>query len=341
MDIARASQPRRKHAGTRFSSTRRAIEQLDGRRVLVTGASGFIGGRVCERLAAAGVDVTGTSRSKPTGNQGVRWLPVDLSDAAATREAVRTARPDVIMHLAGAVWGSPDSSLLERTIEANLLGTVNLLTAAQHESTSRVIVTGTMMEPDFSDAEGIANSPYAASKWASSIYARMFHALYDLPVVILRLFMVYGPGDSDDRKLIPHVIHSLLGGREPELSSGRWEVDWVYVEDAVDAYICAGTADGAEGHTVDVGSGEIVSVRHAVETIAGVIDNGVGPRFGARPDRPNELTRVADVRAAWELIGWRPGVSLAEGLERTVAWHAQQLGLSAPGSIAAASRAAR
>ena len=199
MDIARASQAPRTHPGTRFSSTRRAVEQLDGRRVLVTGASGFIGGRVCERLAAAGVDVTGTSRSKPTGNQGVRWLPVDLGDAAATREAVRTARPDVIMHLAGAVWGSPDSSLLERTIEANLMGTVNVLTAAQHESTSRVIVTGTMMEPDFSDAKGIANSPYAASKWASSIYARMFHALYDLPVVILRLFMVYGPGDSDDR----------------------------------------------------------------------------------------------------------------------------------------------
>ena len=204
------------------------------------------------------------------------------------------------MHLAGQVWGTTDSSFVMPALQSNLLGTINLLAAAQEVGTRRVIVTGTMMEPDFARASGVPNSPYAASKWASSVYARMFHALYDLPVVNLRLFNVYGPGDHHDRKLIPYIIHSLLSGEAPELSSGRWEADWVYVDDVVDAYLCAAVADGAEGRTFDVASGQLVSVRRVAEMLTGLVGSGVRPRFGARPDRPNELARMADLTAARE-----------------------------------------
>jgi UDP-glucose 4-epimerase len=298
---------------------------LRGERVLVTGAGGFVGGRVCRRLATAGADVVGTSRSEPADLPDIEWIPGDLRDSDTASAVAREARPDVVVHLAGHVEGSPETGLLAPTLETNVLGTINLLQAALEAGARRVIVTGTMMEPDFGAARGVPNSPYAASKWASSAYARMFHAIYDLPVVILRLFMVYGPGQSEARKLIPFIIQSLLRGEEPELSSGRWEVDWVYIDDVVDAFLCAAVAGDIHGQTIDVGTGRLESVARVAQRLAAMIGGEVGVRLGARPDRPGELARTADVRRTEELIGWTPRVSLRDGLERTVDWHTRQL----------------
>jgi len=294
--------------------------------VLVTGASGFVGAKLCERLESVGATVLGLSRSEPTdGNPPKDWLRADLGDPSSADAAIRHARADVIIHAAGHVWGTPSPDVIVPTLHSNLLGTVNLLSAAQNAGVGRVILTGTMMEPDFLGADGVPNSPYAASKWAGSVYGRMFHALYDLPVVNLRLFMVYGPGDGDERKLIPTIVQSLLRGDAPPLSSGRWEVDWVYIDDVVDAYLCAAVADGVEGRTFDVASGQLASIRRVAETLTELVGNGVRPRFGARPDRPNEVARVADVGAAQEHLGWRASVSLEEGLRRTIEWHAERL----------------
>jgi UDP-glucose 4-epimerase len=306
--------------------TAQVAEALRGRRILVTGASGFVGARLCERLESLGAQVLGLARSEPvSGNPPATWLRADLGDPESARAAIGHARADVIMHVAGHVWGTPDPGVIVPTLHSNLLGTVNVLTAAHQTGARRVIVTGTMMEPDFAGADGVPNSPYAASKWASSVYGRMFHALYDLPVVNLRLFMVYGPGDGDGRKLIPCIIQSLLRREAPPLSSGRWPVDWVYIDDVIDAYLCAAVADGVEGHTFDVGSGQLVPIRRVAEILTGLIGNGVRPRFGVRPDRPNEVARVADVAGAQELLGWRASVRLEEGLRRTIEWHAEQL----------------
>ena len=303
------------------------VEGLRGRRVLVTGASGFVGARLCARLESVGATVLGLARSEPAdGNPPANWLRADLGEPESAHAAIRHARAEVIMHAAGHVWGTPDPDVIVPTLHSNLLGTVNLLTAARDAGVGRVIVTGTMMEPDFAGADGVPNSPYAASKWASSVYGRMFHALYDLPVVNLRLFMVYGPGDGDERKLIPCIIQSLLRGTAPPLSSGRWEVDWVYIDDVVDAYLCAAVAEGVEGRTFDVASGQLVSIRRVAETLTGLIGSGVRPRFGVRADRPNEVARVADVAAAREQLGWRARVGLDEGLARTIEWHAELLG---------------
>ena len=163
-----------------------------------------------------------------------------------------------------------------------------------------------MEEPDLGDPEAVAQSPYAASKWAALAYARLFHALYGLPIVHLRVFMVYGPGQRDLRKLVPYMTVSLLRGRSPELTSGTREVDWIYVDDVVDAFLRAAVAPGIEGASLDVGSGELVTVRALVVRLRDLVGGDVEPSFGAVADRQLERVRVADPTSAAEAMGWDP-----------------------------------
>jgi nucleoside-diphosphate-sugar epimerase len=291
--------------------------------VLVTGASGFIGSRLCDRLVALGHEVHATSRSKHEATD-IRWWQVDLSDVDATRAVVHAAAPDAIVHLASLVYGAPDIELVWPTLNSNLVSTVSLLDAAASAGGPRVLVAGTMMEPDHEGAAGVAGSPYAVAKAASSAYARMFHVLYGLPVTVLRLFMVYGPGQPV-RKLIPHVIVSLSRDEAPTVSSGRWEIDWVYVDDVVDAIVRAIHADGIAGTTLDIGSGELVTMRAVVERLAELVGSPTRPRFGAQDDRPNEVPRAADVETTRAVLGWTGATSLDDGLLRTIEWYRREL----------------
>ena len=153
----------------------------------------------------------------------------------------------------------------------------------------------------------------------------MFHALYNTPVAILRLFMVYGPGQQDLRKLVPYVTLSLLKGETPELSSGARKVDWIYVDDVVAGYLTATTAKGVEGSTIDLGSGRLDTVRTVVEELVGIIKPSVQPLFGSVPERVLEQTRTADAEGSFRRIGWRTQVNLRDGLARTAEWYREKL----------------
>ena len=183
----------------------------------------------------------------------------------------------------------------------------------------RVLLAGSLEEPPAGEPAPVPQSPYAAAKWGASAYARMFHALYATPAVVLRLFMVYGPGQRDAAKLVPYATRALLAGEPPRVTSGTREVDWVYVDDVVDAFVAAAAAPGIDGATIDVGTGELHSVRHVVETLVR-LTGGPPPELGALPDRPLEVVRAADAERAAQLLGWRAQVPLDDGLARTVAW---------------------
>jgi nucleoside-diphosphate-sugar epimerase len=149
----------------------------------------------------------------------------------------------------------------------------------------------------------------------------MFHVLYGVPIVLARVFMVYGPAQGDRSKLIPYVIDSLLRGQSPRVSSGTRLVDWIYVSDVVEGLVAMAVAPGIEGSTVDVGSGQLTSIRGIVEALTRLVDVGLEPAFGARPERPMESERAADADAAFRAIGWRAAIPLDEGLRRTIAWY--------------------
>jgi UDP-glucose 4-epimerase len=302
-------------------------EALAGRRVLVTGASGFIGARLCERAGKLGAVVHGVSRrSSPAASPAVHWEQLDLTDEAAVRAVARRVQPHVVLHLASEVSGDRSAEAVLPMLHANFVAAVNVMLACHEVGCRRVVLAGSMEEPDLGDPDAVAQSPYAAAKWAALTYAQMFRALYELSVVHLRIFMVYGPGQRDLRKLIPYVTTSLLRGEPPELMSGDREVDWVYVDDVVDAFLAAAVAPGAYGASLDIGSGELVTVRAVVAHLRRLVGGSVEPSFGALPDRRLERVRVAEPASAATAIGWRPRTPLEDGLARTVEFYRAQLG---------------
>lgn len=237
------------------------------RNVLITGASGFIGAHLCRALVQQGHRVVGISRRRPEAvpADAIR-KQVDLGNAKAVAALMRDEKPEVIYHLASHVAGSRDRTLVRPTFEANLASTVYLMDAAAERGCRRFILTGSLEEPE--QVQAAPSSPYAAAKAAATAYARMFHALYDFPAVIARLFMVYGPDQKDQRKLVPYVINALLAGQSPRMSSGTRLVDWIYVADVVEGLMKLAAADGVEGATIDLGTGQLESVRFVVERIA-------------------------------------------------------------------------
>ena len=292
-----------------------------GRTVLVTGASGFIGSRLCERLRDLGAVVHGVSRRQRNDGAVSRWWQAELDDELATRQLVESVAPEIIFHLASFVSGKREIEYVLPALRSNLLSTVNLLISTTEYRCPKLVLTGSLEEVEGNAATATPTSPYAAAKGAASTYARMFHTLYGTPVVTARLFMVYGPNQKDHTKLVPYVALSLLQGQVPQLMSGTREVDWVYVDDVVDAYLSLASKEGIEGEIVDVGSGELTSVRRVVDQLADLIEPDVRPHFGSIEDRPLERVRVADVEHIYSLTGWKSKTPLVEGLKQTVDWY--------------------
>jgi nucleoside-diphosphate-sugar epimerase len=228
-------------------------------------------------------------------------------------------RPNTVFHLAGYVRGARDLEHVLPAFSGNLVTTVNLLTVATDMGARRIVLAGSMEEP--AEEGDHPSSPYAAAKWAAGGYARMFFALYQTPVVVARLFMTYGPGQEDRRKLIPYVTTSLLDGEAPRLSSGRREVDWIYVSDVVEGLLAVAAVPHLEGAAVDLGSGALVPIRTVVRKLVALVGAPVEPLFGALPERPLERVRAAERAATEARLGWRPVVDLDEGLRRTVEWY--------------------
>jgi UDP-glucose 4-epimerase len=291
-----------------------------GSRILLTGASGFIGYHLCARLSACELEVHATSRRDQGPAGGPFWWQADMADLAAARHVFAALKPDIVIHLAGLTGANTDSELVLPTYHSLATSTVNVLLQATEYGCRRVILVGSLNEPALRTEIPIPGSPYAAAKWIGSTYGRMFHSLYRTPVVILRPFMAYGPAQAPN-KLIPSTTLSFLRGEAPRLSSGFTRGDWVYIDDVVDAFIIAAATPGIEGQTFDLGTGSLTSIRSLVQKLLDVMGLNIVPQFGAIPDRPHEQEIVADTRPAVEWLGWRAQTSLEIGLRKTAAWY--------------------
>jgi UDP-glucose 4-epimerase len=310
-------------------STPAAVEEcFRGAVVAVTGATGFIGSQLAARLCQLGAQVHGIARSKhDLVNARYRSHELDLRDHAAVKAAIESIAPDFVFHLAGHVTGATGLQHVIPAFESNLASTVHLLTACAETGCGarRIVLTGSLVEPSPDELETVPGSAYAAAKWASASYARMFHALYGLPTNVARVFMVYGPGQRDETKLVPYVVRTLLSGQAPGVTSGQRLIDWIHVTDVVEGFLAIASTPGIEGQSIDLGSGQVISTMDLVLKISALIGGPVVPRFGALPDRPMEPCRIADVARAFDKTGWRPGISLDEGLSTVVAYYRKRL----------------
>lgn len=302
---------------------------LTGRRALVTGARGFIGSRLVRSLLDDGAEVHVLIRPddhRPVhavaSTRGlahrITWHRCDLVDVDAVQAVFREIAPEVVFHLASRVQGHRDLALALPMLEDNTRAAVNIMTAASEVGVARLVLAGSVEEPHGGDEAPC--SPYAAAKAATTGYARLFADQWDLPVTVLRLAMVYGPGQTDERKLVPHVATSLLRHRTPSLASGSRPIDWVYVDDVCDAFTAAATHPCAPGLVADIGSGTSTTIATTVHLLAQVAryDGDLG--FGRLEDRRNDIARIADLALATERLDWRPQTDLRTGLMRTLEW---------------------
>lgn len=309
-----------------MSPTQFDYAPLRGKNALVTGAGGFIGAHLCRMLDQHGAAVHALNRrTKTAGSRAREWV-VDAAELAPLRRVFEEVRPDYVFHLASHVSGSRELATILPTFRDNLATTVNLLGLATEFACRRIVLAGSLEEAAEGDISVLVPaSPYAVAKLSQTLYARTFHALYGTPVVTARIFMVYGPGQWDLKKLVPYVTVSLLAGRSPRLGPGTRPVDWVYVDDVAEGLVRAALAPGVDGRAVDLGTGQLTLVRSVVEQLGALIDGEGAPQLGALPERPAEQVRVADPAATRALLGFAPSTPLARGLEHTVAWYRARL----------------
>jgi UDP-glucose 4-epimerase len=282
------------------------------KRVLVTGASGFLGGHLLAALAG-GAEVFATSRSE-RHDQRARWFKIDLANPDAVTQLFLEVHPHLVFHLSSKANGYRDISLVREVFEAEVLSTLSILLACAAAPVERLILPGSLEEPDGSDAP---SSPFAAAKASSTLYSRMFHLLYEVPTVHTRLFMCYGKGQPD-WKVIPYAISCLRRGECPKIASPDRQVDWIYAPDAIEGLLASSSIRGLEGCSVDIGSGHFTTIGDVVGILGSIINPTLTLAFGPGAPRAYEQVKKADVGRTEALTGWRAQTSLLEGLRLTV-----------------------
>jgi CDP-glucose 4,6-dehydratase len=323
--------------------------KLDGHRVLVTGAYGLIGSWLVGELLAARAQVCVIRRDTPLRSALVTMglearvavVEGDICADGLVARALAEYEIQSVFHLAAqTIVGAARRSPLS-TFETNIRGTWTVLEACRQYGVECVIVASSDKaygpQPSLPYHEGMAlkpRSPYEASKAAADMLARSYWCTWELPVAVTRLANVYGGGDVNDSRLVPEAVVAALSGRAPVIrSDGTPERDFLYVEDAVAAYLAlwdalahspAACADsgGVAGEAFNAGGGTPHSVLEVVELISRLVGSAVEPDIRGSGTPFGEIDRQwVDYSKLHALTRWEPELSLEEGLRRTIDWY--------------------
>ncbi|MFC1641301.1 NAD-dependent epimerase/dehydratase family protein [Myxococcota bacterium] len=317
----------------------RASRFWDGKRVFITGANGFVGQHLARVLVSAGARVIGFDRSEGTPGERGATTQGTLDDAASLRTVLEQTKPEVLFHLAALPLVADRTASAIPVFETNVRGTWNLLESARGVEGISAIVMASTLRVYGRDTGAVDESApllpsdvYDVSKACADFVALSYHRMCGVPVAVLRLSNVYGPGDSHALRLIPSLMLRLKDGLDPVLrSDGSAEFDFLYVDDAVQAFLCAAEhAEQAAGEIFNVGTGSPTSVldvlRMAVQ-VSGHPSNDPQLRPACAPVTAERSW--ADIRKIQAMLGWTPTVGIEDGLRRT--WSVYQT--SEPGCL--------
>jgi len=324
---------------------------LKGKRVLVTGAGGFIGSHLAERLAELGATTRAGVRYSSTGSRGwladsprkndIEVVTTDITDRDTVRKAAQGI--DIVFHLA-ALIGIPYSyDAPQSYVRTNVEGSVNVFQAARDAGAERIVHTstsevyGTARYVPIDEAHPLqGQSPYSASKIGADKQAEAFWSAFQMPVVTIRPFNTYGPRQSA-RAVIPTIVTQALAGSRIKLGNLRPTRDLNFVLDTVEGFCLAAVSQDCLGQTINLGTGREISIGDLAKKICTLM--GVNPEIenDAERIRPelSEVDRLcADASQARKLLGWEPKHDLDEGLRETIQWIRERPGTYNVGSYA-------
>ena len=299
-------------------------------RFLVTGAAGFVGARLCRALAERGEDVHAlvgaeTRTWRLDDEKRIVRHPADLRDAAAVRGVIEAVRPTVVYNLAthGAY---PHQTDARRVIDTNVIGLTNLLEACETIDYRLFVHTGSsseygrksapMRENDLLEPESV----YGVSKAAQSLLCRQWAARHGRPIVVFRLFSVYGPFEEPTR-LIPRLLGAALDDAPLDMASPRTSRDFVYIDDVVAALSGVERLAALSGAILNLGTGVQTNLAEVVQTLELIAGKLLAVRWEAMASRPWDTdVWVADTTALRSALGWTPPTRFREGLAQSLDW---------------------
>ena len=312
--------------------------------VLITGAAGFIGSHLCDRMLREGWRVAGIDNfcdfyPEPMKRANIEQarrherfdlLELDIRDAAGVGRAFAEHRPDAVVHLAAMAGVRPSIERPAYYTQVNLDGTVNLLDAAVSRGVERFVfassssVYGNNDKVPFAEDDAVNEpiSPYAATKRAGELICHTYHHLHGLPLACLRFFTVYGPRQRPDLAIGKFMRMIDRGEPIPVFGDGSTSRDYTYIDDIIEGVAAA--LQRAEGFRIyNLGNRSPVKLSELIETIEGVV--GREAKIDRRPMQPGDVNRTwADIRRAEAELDFHPGTELTDGLEQQWRWLRQQ-----------------
>ncbi len=313
-------------------------ETLKDKRVLISGGSGFIGSHLARRMVQERAVVHILARQESTCwridniKDSVSIHRAELNDMEGLRAIVAAAKPEYVFHVAGnsrvrRLEG--DLAQLDESLDVNVRGTLNLLRALYIENAKlRVFLRAAGLEeygrgpvPYVETQREEPVSPYSASQVAITQYVQMLRDTLPFPVVSLRFALVYGPAQSMDF-MVPTLIEHCFRGEDLEMSSGEQTRDWIYVDDVVDAALCAAVTPASYGEIINIGSGQEIKVHDFARLVVDLAGAKIELHLGRRRTRLSEIQRLwCSIEKTRKLLDWIPQTSPEEGLKKTIAWY--------------------
>ncbi|MFQ5672005.1 MAG: NAD-dependent epimerase/dehydratase family protein [Nitrospinales bacterium] len=314
--------------------------EFKNKTVLVTGASGFIGSHLTRRLVGRGANVhvfarqgTDLWRLEDLIANDVTVWNTDINDLDRIRQFIKQICPQRVFHLAAAVNPGRSLDLLDEMIAVNIQGTVTLLKALEESDLESFVHVGTCEEygdgaaPFDEEQREASVSPYSASKISATHFSQMFHKITGKPVIIVRPFLTYGPGQVSNM-LIPSLIRHCLN-HEPQfhMTKGQQTREFNYVSDVVEGIVRASDCGKRAGEIVNIGNGKEYKVIEVARMIVKIMDSPIKLQCGTLNHRKGEVNHFyASTDKFTKLLKPPRFTSLKEGLEKTIAWFAEHLG---------------
>lgn len=306
-----------------------------GRSILVTGASGFVGSHLVEEL------ISKESKVITLTQKGTEILPKTINEIGSVEDfeklnnIIKKHKIKIIFHLAAQPIVEVGQENPIKTFEVNIKGTWNILEAARENNIQKVIIASTAhvygdnpKVPFKEEYFPQPSRPYETSKACADLLAQSFADTYDLPVEIPRFVNIYGPGDFNFSRLIPKVIRSILNGEKPKV----WDIgsvrDFLYIDDAIKAYLMLAQKKLDNRRRVRVfnfGTGKPINIHDLVLKIIKLMNENIKVKTEKPPEeRTHEIKKqFVSISKAKRELGWYPQVSLEEGLSRTIKWYEQ------------------